>query len=491
VITDPTPDPLASSATVASLRRTGDVVTVGEHSPPLALPRWMILVGLVVGEALMARAMTQVPSLGVLLAFALTVLGGWSILRRDLLLGLTLIAYLPGTEIIWRQSRAPIPFYVAPYLAIAIAGAAGFMVLQSISKPGRSAVFYLALLVPSVVVTISVASTTAREAVTFALVGPVTLAALVVLCSHVVVEPWFFRRLLWALVIGGVGPLVIALTAINDTLAAGGTVDFGSEANFITSGGFGPVQVSSVMGLTVLGAILLVVFERDPAPRMLAAGLAVLATIQSFLTFSRGGMFGTAIALGALAISQTRSPEGRKRVIAVVGVAFAFGYFVIVPRVDDFTEGAFRERFEDTSSGRTGLATNDLEIFKENLAFGVGPGMSKYSRLPYEQCRLRADECNNEASSHTEFTRMLSEHGLVGLGSMVVFATIVVQAVRRSGPSMSICITFLAWAVAQMFYANMRVVAIPIAFGLAFVRVERGPPIGEPLEELEARFAES
>ena len=48
------------------------------------------------------------------------------------------------------------------------------------------------------------------------------------------------------------------------------------------------------------------------------------------------------------------------------------------------------------------------------------------------------------------------------------------QVVRRAGRSLSVSITFLTWAAAQMFYANLRVVAVPIAFGLAFVRIGQG-----------------
>ncbi|QXC60273.1 O-antigen ligase family protein [Aquihabitans sp. G128] len=468
--------------------RAGEVLTFAEHRRKLAIPRWMLLLGLMLAQAALARAMSQSPRLGLVQAAGLLALGGWAVLRRNPLLSLSIIAYLPGAEIVWRQTRAPVPQYTAAYLTMILAVATSFTVVRTIAKPGRTAMFYFALLLPSIVVTVStVGGGSFRQPVAFALAGPAALTAMVLLLSPMAIQPWFYRRLLWILAIGGVGPLAIALTAINDTIATQGSIEFGSESNFITSGGFGPVQVSSVMGLTVLAAILLFLNEVDLVARIMAAGLAFLATVQSLLTFSRGGMFATAIALGALVIAQSTSRDGRRKVILVVGVAFAVGYYLIVPRLDAFTDGKFKERFEDTSSGRTGLATNDVEIFKSHLAFGVGPGMSRYSRLPYDLCQLRTDKCANEGSSHTEFTRMLSEHGLAGLGSIVVFAALSLQAYRRSGTSRATCVTFLAWGVAQMFYANMRVVAIPIAFAFAFIRVV-GPDArpGAPPDELAA-----
>ena len=480
---DLVPTPAASlPGPRGDIRLGTEVVTFGEHKAKLAVPRWMILVGLLLAQAALARAMNQVPQIGLLEAAGLVALSGWAVLRRDVQLSLLIIAYLPGTEIIWRQSHAPLPQYTAAYLTVALATITAFTCIRTVSKPARQAIFYFALLLPSIVVTVAtVGGRSYRQPVAFALAGPAALVASVLLISSVVVEPWFYRRLLWTLVIAGIGPLAIALTAINDTIATEGSLTFGDESNFVTSGGFGPVQVSSVMGLTVLAAILIFLVERDTVVKVLAAGIALLATVQSLLTFSRGGMFATAIALGALVISQSTSRDGRRKVIVVVGVAFAVGYYLIVPRLDSFTNGKFKERFEDTSSGRTGLATNDVEIFREHLAFGVGPGMSKYSRLPYDVCQYRTDRCAGEGSSHTEFTRMLSEHGLGGLAAIVVFGAMSFEAVRRSGTSRATCVTFLAWGVAQMFYANLRVVAIPIALSFAFLRVHQGAaPPGDP-----------
>jgi len=285
------------------------------------------------------------------------------------------------------------------------------------------------------------------------------------------IEPWFYRRLLWVLAISGVGPLAVALTAINDYIVNTGSIQFTDASNFITSGGFGPVQVSSVMGLTALVGVLLVLVEDEPTPRILAIIITIAATAQSFLTFSRGGMFATAFALAGMALSQAGDKETRRRVILVVIVAFSVGYFLIIPRVDAFTGGKFSERFSDTRSGRTGLANNDVKIFTSHMAFGVGPGMAKYQRLGYEVCLLRNDRCVGEGSSHTEFTRMLAEHGLPGLLDIGVVILLASQAIRRSGQSLPITVTFMTWAVAQMFYANLRVVAIPIAFGFAFARI--------------------
>jgi hypothetical protein len=46
-----------------------------------------------------------------------------------------------------------------------------------------------------------------------------------------------------------------------------------------------------------------------------------------------------------------------------------------------------------------------------------------------------------------------------------------IRAIRGSRVDRPFAVAFIFWAVAQMFYANLRVVAVPFAFGLAFLTI--------------------
>jgi hypothetical protein len=467
-----------SGVTGLSAGGSSDLLTPGSKvldrsDPPrrLIIPRWMFLFLAVVAQAALTQVMVDTPQAGIVQAGAIVALIAYSILKRATVMTLCVMAYLPSAEIVWRQTKAPVPYQLSPY---AITAAAILLVVTSytqLTRPGRTAIYYFLLLVPSTVLTVSQAGPDARELIAFALAGPLALAALIVLFSQVEIEPWLFRRLMWIMIISGIGPLMAALASIDDYIAANGKLVFDEQSNFVTSGGFGPVQVSSMMGLTVLTCVIAFLAERDIGAKILATLLGIGATVLCFLTFSRGGMTATAIALAALALSQARDPRQRSRVIIVVIFVFLFGWYVIIPRVNDYTQGAFDKRFSDRKTGRTELASNDIEVFKEHPVFGVGPGMTKYNRIPYDVCQLRSDRCSKEGSSHTEFTRMLGEHGVAGLIAIGLLITLVVQALKRAGPSLPLTITFLTWAIAQMFYANFRVVGIAFAFAFAFVRV--------------------
>ena len=472
----------------SAVPRPPGVVALQGSAPakPVSIPRWVLLTLALLAQVGLALATNAAPWLGVLQAGTILLLGVYATMRQNLVLLTCLCGYLTGAEVLWRQVQAPMFYLVAPYLMIVLSCLVIAVVLGRLGRDARLAAFYVLLLLPSIVNTVRTAGEGSRELVAFALAGPLALAAFVAFTSQVVATPVAYRRILWVTLVSAVGPLTIAVTDIRSVLAEMGAVQFTGQSNFITSGGFGPVQVSAVMGLGVLVAVVLTLIEPARSVKILTVVVGVAFGVQSLLTFSRGGMSAVAIAVSALAIARARDPRIRNRIIALVAIALAIGYFFIVPWLTDFTDGEFEERFSDTTSGRTDLAINDMRIFAESPVFGVGPGMTKYQRLTYSICELRSDGCANEASSHTEFTRMLSEHGIPGLVAVGALALLAVRGVRDAAKERPFAAAFIAWAVAQMFYANLRVVAVPFAFGLAFLTV-RSPRAPDDPEDDGAR----
>ena len=106
------------------------------------------------------------------------------------------------------------------------------------------------------------------------------------------------------------------------------------------------------------------------------------------------------------------------------------------------------------------MAEADLELFRENFVMGVGPGLSKYER----RSSFRA-----ATASHTEFTRLLAEHGLLGLTALGILLLIALQAYKLAPTALTKgwVAGMTAWSMAAMSHSAMRVVAISFIFGLA------------------------
>jgi hypothetical protein len=81
---------------------------------------------------------------------------------------------------------------------------------------------------------------------------------------------------------------------------------------------------------------------------------------------------------------------------------------------------------------------------------------------------------------------MLGEHGIPGLVAIGAMAVLAWRAVRTASRERPFAVAFMAWAIAQMFYANLRVVAVPFAFGISFLTIKAVTAGADPpTEELD------
>ena len=197
----------------------------------------------------------------------------------------------------------------------------------------------------------------------------------------------------------------------------------GGASNSATSGGFGPNQVSAILGL---GLVAIVVYLIVGRAKRVVTGTMLLLTLflarQCLITLSRGGVY---MALGAVAAASfylLRDRAYRGKLLAAGAVVGAILVFVVIPRLEAITGGVLVSRFENTSgTGRELLIKADLESWAENPVLGVGPGLGGKNRLKYFHV----------PTAHTEYTRMLAEHGLLGLVSLVLLGAMAVRSVRE------------------------------------------------------------
>ena len=78
-------------------------------------------------------------------------------------------------------------------------------------------------------------------------------------------------------------------------------------------------------------------------------------------------------------------------------------------------------------------------------------------------------------SPHTEFTRLLAEHGVFGLAVMALMAVMCIRIIRGGhGWYRMASVGLLAITIAQMGHSATKIASIPIAFGLAALLEESG-----------------
>ncbi|HMN61040.1 MAG TPA: O-antigen ligase family protein, partial [Anaerolinea sp.] len=265
------------------------------------------------------------------------------------------------------------------------------------------------------------------------------------------------RRTAWMISL----PLVSILSLAAYATLTAQAIRFTTDSNFLTSGGFGPNQVSAVLGLGVVMMILYAVTVKNQGPRTLAILIALGFGIQSALTFSRGGLYNAAICIFLAAMHLARNRRSRLELFVLLTLLSLVTVFWIYPQINRFTGGILEQRFADTEgTGRVEIAQAELRVWQENPLWGVGPGIS-----PEEGARYTGFL----DAAHTEYTRLLAEHGIFGLLALFALLGMAAAAYLRA-PNWIIrawVVAMVAWPFAEMAHAAMRIVAISFLFGIS------------------------
>lgn len=377
-------------------------------------------------------------------------------------------AYGALGDIYWRMTESRAPWELSKYLLIIGSLALLFRFARSWHRPVQP-ILFLACLVPALVMTMmSEGVLGSREVVVDSSLGVFALGIAVLAARPLIltmVDAW---NGLWIMASILMTPLVITTY---HTLRTSGLV-FTSESNFSVTGGYGPNQVSSALGLLILVCILLGFQRRGTRFLALLVPLSVWALWATFLTFSRGGLYSVVIAGCAMVLVglTSRGARARSLIILVVG---AIAVSVIFSSVNDFTGNWLDSRYSDQESsqataGRTSLIDQDIAVFKANPLFGVGVGQS----LEYHQL-----EAHQTPATHTEQSRLLAEHGLLGIGALILLGAMVVSGYRHSVSYWNRLLVAGAasWALTTMLHAATRLAAVSLLFALSQIRVEPDP----------------
>lgn len=362
-------------------------------------------------------------------------------------------AYMVGSEVLWRMVTDALPWESAKYGLVLIFSVAliNRLGLKSLLAP----VLCFSLLLPSAFVTVDEVSPEAlRGMLSFNLSGPLALAMSAAFFARLELSRAMVLRVFLLLV----APVVAIGAIVVFNIVTAEHLKFTFESNFATSGGFGPNQVSLALGLGAL-ACFWCLLERDvrwPA-RILLFLLMLWLSGQCALTFSRGGMLGASISAAIALAFLVLDSDARKKALLVVPLLVSIGFFVIWPALVNFTGGNLAVRYSETSvTHRDELGSEDIDLWMSNPVLGVGPGLSPRHHL-------------NGVAAHTEFTRLLAEHGFFGAVAIGLLLALGLRNIYRapSPREKALVASAMAWSLLFMVNSAMRTVAPSFMYGLS------------------------
>ena len=336
------------------------------------------------------------------------IVGFLTLVKNDYRYSLYSIAYVIGVEVFWRMSGAGLPAETAKYALIVVGGLS--LLKNRHARFGKLPLMYFLLLLPSIALTFGLYSNDPRGTFTYiraTLAGPLAL----------MIAAWYFAQIkpsratlknaLLLMVLPGTTIGSYALVRLISRRASN-TVVWANDSSFAGSGGFGPNQVSSALALAVVMAIALVLlFQLRRRMSFALIGIAVWLSIQSALTYSRAGIVFIVATLVSFFISMFWLGKIRLLHLASVLLISIAMLIIIVPRLNDFTDQTFIRRYTDVApSNRDTIALGEFHIFLDHPLLGAGVGGTYVYISQYVGFRT---------ASHTEYTRLLAEHGMAGL----------------------------------------------------------------------------
>jgi O-antigen ligase len=345
------------------------------------------------------------------------------------------------------------------------------MVYSGFSKNALVYWIFLTLLIPGIIVsTLSMNfETDIRKAIAFNISGPVCLGISAIYC--------FQRRISFDRLKGVITsfslPLISIVTYLYLYTPSIKDVVTGTQSNFETSGGFGPNQVSTVLGLGIF--VFFVQLLLNSKSSMLQIANAVLILVFSFrgiVTFSRGGVLTAVVMIFLLLIVlyfqagfNTKPKIGLIIIFSFLAGLGVWGYSSIQTGglIDKryANEDAFGRKKKSQLTGRETLIASEFQMFLDNPIFGVGVGRNK---------EIREKETGIVSASHNEITRMLAEHGSLGLADlMILFCTPLFLFLNNRQNIFAL--SFLAFWLLTINHAAMRLAAPAFVYALSLLKV--------------------
>lgn len=430
---------------------------VDDQDATQAAPLLLFLI-LAVSHAALGLVIRNAPMLAGLHAW-LTLAVGVLVAWKGNLRAITCVCgYLAGSELMWRMAGAPV-FWEFGKGAISLL-LLSVIIRKGLFMRGGVAPLYFLLLIPSALLTLAnVHLEWARQEISTNMSGPLLLMLSVWVYRNV---RWNSRDLTWIFFFILV-PLITASMVGVKNLATS-DIQFGAEANRAASGGFGPNQVSTGLSLGAFACFLLLCLSPGNSNPVFMAAMATGMlgfAAHSAITFSRGGLYSLGAGIFGAFWFLLATPRARLRLL-LGGVAFVvIGGFYVLPRMDHFTQGALMKRVTDTRpSGRFELMEHEVNIFTRFPLLGVGPGKTILLVQGYEVAKV---------AGHTEFTRLLAEHGVFGFGALLMMGVMALQSFFRqqNAPGRAICIGLMLWSAMTMTHAATRLAMTCFIFGLA------------------------
>lgn len=379
-------------------------------------------------------------------------------------------AYLVGSEVLFRMSGGAVLHELTKY-AVMVFLVIGMIVESKKHHVNPVYLLYLMLLLVGIAFTDVPFSESIRNAVAFNLSGPFALGvAAMYFYNRKILLDQLLRFLFYMSL-----PVLTMLSYLFLKTPAPQEIVFGTQSNFEASGGFGPNQVATILGIGFFILAVHILLKKEfSGIRWLDLILLIYIFYRTLLTFSRGGLYTVLVALGFFAFFILVMQKNRIKNVVKYGSIIGIMFIAVWLFTSNVTGGMLENRMMnmnalgeyrsgDVTTGRADIFAQELESFYENPFFGIGVGSSKFHRM---------EITGKEVASHNEMSRLLSEHGGIGLIILGLLILVPLYQIKQQSYLAKAFLSafFVIWFL-TINHSAMRVALPAFFYGLSTIQL--------------------
>lgn len=379
-------------------------------------------------------------------------------------------AYLVGSEVFLRMTGGNILYEFSKYgvMAFLFLG----MYYSGFSKNAIPFWIYLLLLFPGIIVateTLNLKSDL-RTSLAFNISGPACLGVAAIYNYN---RKILFSQLNNIMLAMGLPIIATTMYLILYTPELK-TILTSTGSNLETSGGFGPNQVATLLGIGMFIFFSRLVLE-SKSKLMFVLNLIIIFNIsyRGLVTFSRGGMITGLLMILILIFFLYKNTKGEgKYKLNILLVLFLLGFAFTWVYTSSQTGGLIDKRYanqdatgkvkESQFTGREEILDSEIDAFLDSPVFGIGVAKG---------LEIREEKTGGEIiTSHNEVSRTFAEHGTLGIiALMIVFLTPIFLYLDNKQHIYMFC--FLVFWLLTINHAAMRIAAPAFVYSLSLLKV--------------------